>query len=39
LDINEAQEEEFNNIMEERSEILSRIEVIIENAINFLNKV
>ena len=37
LDLNEAQGEEFNNIMEERREILSRIEVIIENTVNYLN--
>lgn len=32
LDLNEDQEEEFNCILEERREILSRLEVIIENA-------
>ena len=31
LDFNENKEEEFNNIMDERKEYLSRLEVIIEN--------
>ena len=31
LDLNEKEEEEFNNIMDERKEYLSRLEVIIRN--------
>jgi len=31
LDLNEKEGEEFDNIMEERRELLSRLEVIIEN--------
>jgi hypothetical protein len=34
LDLNEKEEEEFNNIMEERREFLSRLEIIIENTKN-----
>ena len=36
LDLNEKEDDEFNNIMEERREFLSRLEVIIENAKNKL---
>jgi hypothetical protein len=32
MDLNEEEEEEFNNIIEDRREFLSRLEVVIENA-------
>ena len=38
LNLNEEEKEEFNNIIEERKEILSRLEVMIENTINVLKK-